>query len=220
MQETYKLWYLNWSNSCPTCIQGQKMSHGKNSIGAILCHIHDNTLVSEHGDTISYSFVHVAESSFENLEIWVQNIGVPEYRVPTLMTLPKESLIYLFNCGMDPNILFTSQIIDMDVSGISIVEKIKIFLIYGYRFGSYQNENYHILDLIEDISMFVEALELFTFTTEDAKCYIEKHLQKSIIGKQWNLPQILHLTKLFDLQEYIRSRPVVSNVLKFNQMID
>lgn len=225
MQEMHQ---NNVSLRCPTCSSGQDISYNfaylteDQRVNAILDHIHENTLTLYHnGDIIRTFFSCIMESPLENLQLWVQHFGVPKNPTPVSDgILPKENFIYLLDCGADPNNFAPWYVVEGTVHGMNTAEKIKILISYGYKITSYQNDKEHILKYIDDITIFLEVLELFTFTTEDAKHYIQKYLRKAIEYSDTYLPIILHLAKLFNLQEFVRSQSIIQRALEFNQMLD
>lgn len=228
-------------NSCPTCEQGfaiyvsstDKSWRPSRSriIGCINQHINDNSLEKYHYSDIPYLFFDVAESSLEILQQWLElfgPIGLPKENVYLgkhySWHVSKENFIYLLDNGFDPNVFFPDgeDLWCLYVKKTGLYEILELMINRGYIISSNSKHKEKICSSLLAVTMdyFDKTLDILDFTAEDGKKFIDKHLESSLTSEGFFLEEISHISKKYDLRDYVKSHPSIKYVLEFVEKLD
>lgn len=211
-------------------------------VNKIIDQISNDTFREHHTiSCIPKLFYVITKSSHENLRKWVDTFGIPKdnlcVQYDRLWYISEENLIYLLDIGLNPNIYFRypisfHQLKILTAHGeMSFPEKLKLIMQYGYIVPNGSSREYFFSALFkfysEDYKVheFEELLNIVDFTEEDARIYVHGFIDKSSSGTDTRiyfrgLPYISHLSKKYNLANYIRTQTYFKIIIEFNESLD
>lgn len=216
-------------NSCPTCEKGFVIDLSTPIVtDGLLQHINDNTLEVYHLNDIPNLFFTIVESSIENLQKWVESFSIPKENPRRgknyYLNIPKENFVYLLDNDFDFNVFFPNgkNLWSFHVLGLSLIKMLEQMIEHGYVISSdseHREALCYMLD-VKSIEEFDKLLDILNFTAEDGKKFIDQNLKKGITYDTPYLEDILHISKKYNLGDYVKSHSALKFVFEFVEKLD